>query len=46
MRRSVANHVNDISHAAPDLAVEIAAGWSAAPDAHTPGSYGTRCVRP
>lgn len=36
VRRSVANHVNDISHAAPDLAVEIAAGWSAAPDAHTP----------
>ncbi|MFE5139595.1 DNA alkylation repair protein [Streptomyces fagopyri] len=36
VRRSVANHVNDISHAVPDLAVEVAAGWSAAPDEHTP----------
>lgn len=36
VRRSVANHVNDISHASPDLAVEVTAGWTAAPDEHTP----------
>ncbi|MFF3255009.1 DNA alkylation repair protein [Actinacidiphila glaucinigra] len=36
VRRSVANHVNDISHARVDLAVETVRGWSAAPDAHTP----------
>ncbi|MCD0449177.1 DNA alkylation repair protein [Actinocorallia sp. API 0066] len=36
VRRSVANHVNDISHADPDLAVAIAATWSAAPDPRTP----------
>ncbi|MEU4094238.1 DNA alkylation repair protein [Streptomyces sp. NPDC026673] len=35
VRRSVANHVNDISHARVDLAVEAAGRWSAAPDAHT-----------
>jgi 3-methyladenine DNA glycosylase AlkC len=29
VRRSVANHLNDISKADPDLAVEIAARWSA-----------------
>lgn len=31
VRRSVANHLNDISKADPDLAVEIAARWSAGP---------------
>lgn len=36
VRRSVANHVNDISHAAPDLAVGVATGWTASPDTHTP----------
>lgn len=35
VRRSVANHVNDISHARVDLAVETARRWTAAPDAHT-----------
>ncbi|CAM4064620.1 DNA alkylation repair protein [Kibdelosporangium persicum] len=29
VRRSVANHLNDISKADPDLAVEVAARWSA-----------------
>ncbi|MDX3237464.1 DNA alkylation repair protein [Streptomyces sp. ME03-5709C] len=36
VRRSVANHVNDISHARVGLAVETARQWTAAPDAHTP----------
>ncbi|MHB9856171.1 DNA alkylation repair protein [Streptomyces krungchingensis] len=36
VRRSVANHVNDISHAQVDLAVDTVRQWSAAPDAHTP----------
>ncbi|MDX6742238.1 DNA alkylation repair protein [Actinocorallia sp. A-T 12471] len=42
VRRSVANHVNDISHADPALAVEIAAGW----DALSPsGEHTARTVR-
>ncbi|MEU8827145.1 DNA alkylation repair protein [Streptomyces sp. NPDC048636] len=36
VRRSVANHLNDISHDRPELAVETAAAWAAAPDARTP----------
>ena len=36
VRRSVANHVNDLSRDHPDVAADIAAGWSAAPDDHTP----------
>ncbi|GAB2842379.1 DNA alkylation repair protein [Actinocorallia aurea] len=35
VRRSVANHVNDISHADPALAVEIAEGWAQAPGPST-----------
>jgi 3-methyladenine DNA glycosylase AlkC len=35
VRRSVANHVNDISRDAPDLAVEIVAGWLDQPDDNT-----------
>ncbi|CAN5563636.1 hypothetical protein BH10ACT1_BH10ACT1_05140 [soil metagenome] len=35
VRRSVANHLNDLNRQQPDLAVEVAARWSAAPDAHT-----------
>ncbi|MDI5967758.1 DNA alkylation repair protein [Streptomyces sp. SL13] len=36
VRRSVANHLNDVSHATPALATDAAARWTAAPDAHTP----------
>jgi 3-methyladenine DNA glycosylase AlkC len=36
VRRSVANHLNDISRADPGLAVATASRWSQAPDAHTP----------
>ncbi|WP_431774500.1 DNA alkylation repair protein [Streptomyces cucumeris] len=36
VRRSVANHLNDISHDRPELAVETAAAWAAAPGAETP----------
>ncbi|MBL1100674.1 DNA alkylation repair protein [Streptomyces coffeae] len=36
VRRSVANHLNDISHDRPELAVETATAWAAAPDAETP----------
>ncbi|MEU3855320.1 DNA alkylation repair protein [Streptomyces sp. NPDC029554] len=36
VRRSVANHVNDISHADPDLAVDIVTGWAESPDHNTP----------
>lgn len=36
VRRSVANHVNDVSRIDPALAVELCARWSAAPDDHTP----------
>ncbi|ROO85323.1 3-methyladenine DNA glycosylase AlkC [Actinocorallia herbida] len=35
VRRSVANHVNDISHAEAALAVEITAGWAADPGPST-----------
>ena len=35
VRRSVANHLNDISQIAPDVAVETAIRWSATPDEHT-----------
>lgn len=35
VRRSVANHLNDISRAEPGLAVETAARWLAEPDANT-----------
>ena len=36
VRRSVANHLNDLSRVRPDLVVETAAAWLAAPDRHTP----------
>ena len=36
VRRSVANHLNDLARHAPDLVVATAAGWLAAPDANTP----------
>ncbi|HEY0536892.1 MAG TPA: DNA alkylation repair protein [Actinoallomurus sp.] len=35
VRRSVANHLNDIARADPGLAVTTASRWSQAPDAHT-----------
>lgn len=35
VRRSVANHLNDLARHAPDLVVATAAGWMAAPDANT-----------
>ena len=35
VRRSVANHLNDLSRDAPDLVVETTARWLAAPDANT-----------
>ncbi|MFJ6088004.1 DNA alkylation repair protein [Streptomyces sp. NPDC092369] len=35
VRRSVANHVNDISHADPDLAVAVITRWSRSPDENT-----------
>ncbi|WP_394617023.1 DNA alkylation repair protein [Lentzea sp. JNUCC 0626] len=37
VRRSVANHLNDISRRDPDLVVATAAAWTAAPDANTGG---------
>ncbi|MFI6759709.1 hypothetical protein ACIBF5_11305 [Micromonospora sp. NPDC050417] len=36
VRRSVANHLNDVSRLAPDLAVATAARWSARPEPTTP----------
>ena len=36
VRRSVANHLNDLSRHAPDEVVATAARWLAAPDANTP----------
>ena len=36
VRRSVANHLNDISRADPDLAVRTATRWLKKPDANTP----------
>lgn len=36
VRRSVSNHVNDVSRDHPDLAAEIAGAWLATPDAATP----------
>lgn len=36
VRRSVANHLNDLSRAHPDLVVRVAAGWLDNPDANTP----------
>lgn len=36
VRRSVANHLNDLSRDHPDLATAAAARWLAAPDANTP----------
>lgn len=36
VRRSVANHVNDLSRDDPDLAAEIVGGWLADPDDTTP----------
>lgn len=36
VRRSVANHLNDLARHAPDQAVATAAAWLAAPDANTP----------
>lgn len=35
VRRSVANHLNDLARHAPDVVVATAAGWLAAPDANT-----------
>ncbi|WP_341358501.1 DNA alkylation repair protein [Georgenia sp. M64] len=35
VRRSVANHLNDLSRHAPEVAVEVAGRWSAAPAPHT-----------
>ncbi|MBP2478996.1 3-methyladenine DNA glycosylase AlkC [Crossiella equi] len=35
VRRSVANHLNDLSRANPELVVETAARWLAEPDEHT-----------
>ncbi|POH63585.1 MULTISPECIES: DNA alkylation repair protein [Cryobacterium] len=35
VRRSVANHLNDLSRQQPDLVVATTAGWLAAPDANT-----------
>jgi 3-methyladenine DNA glycosylase AlkC len=35
VRRSVANHLNDVARHAPALVVATAAGWLAAPDANT-----------
>lgn len=36
VRRSVANHLNDISRTRPDVVVATAARWSAQPDPNTP----------
>ncbi|MCB5293107.1 DNA alkylation repair protein [Arthrobacter sp. SO3] len=36
VRRSVANHLNDLARHAPDEVVATAARWMAAPDANTP----------
>jgi hypothetical protein len=36
VRRSVANHLNDLSRRHGDLVVATAAGWLAEPDRHTP----------
>ena len=36
VRRSVANHLNDLARHAPDEAVAVASGWMAAPDVNTP----------
>lgn len=36
VRRSVANHVNDLSRDHPDLAADIVRGWRDAPGDHTP----------
>ncbi|MFG1928184.1 DNA alkylation repair protein [Cryptosporangium sp. NPDC048952] len=35
VRRSVANHLNDLSRHHPELVVDTAAGWLAAPDGNT-----------
>lgn len=35
VRRSVANHLNDLSRQQPELVVETAAGWLAEPDGNT-----------
>ena len=35
VRRSVANHLNDLSRHHPDLVIDTAATWLADPDAHT-----------
>lgn len=35
VRRSVANHLNDVSRAEPELAVAVATRWLAEPDANT-----------
>ncbi len=36
VRRSVANHLNDVSHLDPELALATARRWHARPSAHTP----------
>ena len=36
VRRSVANHLNDVSHHDRDLTIDIAAGWARQPDDFTP----------
>lgn len=38
VRRSVANHLNDLSRHDPDVVVEVAARWLAAPDDATPAA--------
>jgi 3-methyladenine DNA glycosylase AlkC len=35
VRRSVANHLNDLGRQSPDVAVELASGWMESADAHT-----------
>jgi 3-methyladenine DNA glycosylase AlkC len=36
VRRSVANHLNDLSRQQPEIVVQTAAGWLAEPDENTP----------
>jgi 3-methyladenine DNA glycosylase AlkC len=36
VRRSVANHLNDLARHSPEAVLAAAAGWTAAPDANTP----------
>ncbi|MEJ2863622.1 DNA alkylation repair protein [Actinomycetospora flava] len=36
VRRSVANHLNDLSRVDPSVVTDVAAAWAGDPDAHTP----------